>query len=125
MAYHPFIKGLADILSVNEVQTESALKVFIDDTNLAAKFPKMRESIRHMITEGSKIGFKFNSKKGAYLLAACPSDLEAIYNCLIDEFGLHPDIIRIHPTTRTLVNLYMEQKFLEFFLVLTHTSKAN
>ena len=100
MAYHPFIKGLADILSVNEVQTESALKVFIDDTNLAAKFPIMRESIRHMITEGSKIGFKFNSKKGAYLLAACPSDLEAIYkkNCLIDEFGLHPDIIRIHPT---------------------------
>ena len=99
MSNHSFLKGLSNILVTDSIQTSGTIKSFIDDTNLGGKTPKMFEALRYMFTEGPKIGFTLNKKKGAYLLGKCSTDLEAVQKKtqLIEEFGLEPDVIRIHP----------------------------
>jgi hypothetical protein len=96
MSFQPFLKQLSAIVNIEE---DGAIKAYVDDSNLGAPTTKMIEAIRHIQTEGKKIGFTLNPKKGALLLGKCATHAEAATKKLryITELGLHPDTIKIHP----------------------------
>ena len=59
----------------------------------------MCETIRYMDTEGLKYGYQRHRAKGTYLLGRCRSLADAKFRkeFLVEEFGMYPTRIQIHP----------------------------
>jgi hypothetical protein len=94
MAFHPFLRTLVQIVGHTGI-----VKALVDDTNISATTAKMFEAITHINSEGRKIGFMMNPKKGALLLGRCSSRLEALQkkDSYMSTFGLIDSVIHIHP----------------------------
>jgi hypothetical protein len=85
------------------VENVGTVKAYIDDTSVGAPFQQMCDAIEFMMVEGAKIGLQLNMSKGTYLLGKCANSNEATWkkNVLIERFGFHPDVIKIHPDNNT------------------------
>jgi hypothetical protein len=94
MAFHPFLRSLAQIIGSNGI-----VKALVDDTNISATTDKMFEALTHINVEGRKIGFRMNPKKGALLLGKCNTRIEALEkkDRYMSSFGLIDSVIHIHP----------------------------
>jgi hypothetical protein len=94
MALHPFLLGLKNILGEH-----GFVKFFIDDGQISANFERMCLAVDYIQKFGPAYGFIIKPSKGVYLLGKCGSQQLAQQRKqqLIDQFGLSPNVIRIHP----------------------------
>ena len=91
----PFHKGMQNLVSNHN----GKVFAFVDDTKVKAPFRRMCETIRYMDTEGLKYGYQRHRAKGTYLLGRCRSLADAKFRkeFLVEEFGMDPTRIQIHP----------------------------
>jgi hypothetical protein len=94
MTIHPLLCDAASLIGDNGL-----LKFYIDDGNLVCPHDRMLTALTFLDTEGPPLGYIIKRNKGTYLLGRCASSAVALSRKqhLIDTFGFHPDIIRIHP----------------------------
>ena len=72
LTIQPLLKLIKD--SVGE---EAFVKFFIDDGNIAAKYPVMTQILDIIITQGPDYGFKLKINKGTYMIGRCATTEEA------------------------------------------------
>jgi hypothetical protein len=96
----PFVKGLQSRLS--EQEGNNFTKFFVDDGNITADFDSMIRAIQYIELEGPKVGYFLKKNKGSYLIGRCGRDVALERKrMLIDRFGLHENVIHIHPSDTT------------------------
>ncbi len=91
MALHPFLLGLKNILGF--------VKFFIYDGQISANFERVCLAVDYIHKSGPAYGFIIKPSKGVYFLGKCGSQQLARHRKqhLLDQFGLSPNVIRIHP----------------------------